>query len=63
MSSEAAMEHFHRVQRISPLHPQIGIATCGLGHALMQSGDLDGAVRYYERAMTEYPEFATTQLN
>jgi lipopolysaccharide biosynthesis regulator YciM len=45
------------------LHPQIGIATCGLGHALLQSGDLDGAVKYYEKAITEYPEFATTQLD
>jgi len=61
--NEAAMRYLHRVQRISPLHPQIGIATCGLGHALMQSGDLDGAVKYYEKAMTEYPEFATTQLD
>lgn len=61
--NEAALEQLRRVQRISPLHPQIGIATCGIGHALMQSGDLAGAVSYFERAITEYPEFATTQLN
>lgn len=60
--SDLAIEHLRRAIRISPLHPQIGIMTSGIGNALFQKGDIAEATRYYEQALTEYPEFATIQL-
>jgi tetratricopeptide (TPR) repeat protein len=59
---EAAIPVFERAKRLSPLHPQIGVFTCGIGNALMQMGRFDEAVRLLELALTEYPEFATTQM-
>lgn len=60
--NEAAIEELRRARRISPLHPQIGVTTAGIGNALFQMGDFDGAVAAYEQALTEYPEFATIHL-
>lgn len=60
--SDLAIEHLRRAIRISPLHPQIGIMTSGIGNALFQKGEIAEASRYYEQALTEYPEFATIQL-
>lgn len=60
--SDLAIEHLRRAIRISPLHPQVGIMTSGIGNALFQKGDIAEATRYYEQALTEYPEFATIQL-
>lgn len=60
--NDAGIQHLQRVKRISPLHPNIGVATCGIGNALLQKGEPENAARFYEQAMTEYPEFASTQL-
>ncbi|MEQ8365481.1 MAG: winged helix-turn-helix domain-containing protein [Roseicyclus sp.] len=60
---DAAIPVLERAKRLSPLHPQIGIFTCGIGHALMQQGKFEEAVVYLEQALTEYPEFATTQMS
>jgi tetratricopeptide (TPR) repeat protein len=59
---DEALEHLTRMRRISPLHPQIGIASCGMGNALFQAGRLEEAAAWYERAVAEYPEFASSQL-
>lgn len=59
---DAAIEQFQRAQRLSPLHPQIGVTTAGIANALFQKGDIEAAVTYYEQSLTEYPEFATTHL-
>ncbi|MBF9058271.1 tetratricopeptide repeat protein [Rhodobacterales bacterium HKCCSP123] len=58
-----AIEHLERAKRLSPLHPHIGVINCGIGNALFQKGDFAAAVACYEQAMTEYPEFASTQLS
>ncbi|TGD41620.1 adenylate cyclase [Pseudotabrizicola sediminis] len=60
--NDAAIEQLQRAMRISPLHPHIGVMSAGIGNALLQKGDPQAAVTYYEQALTEYPEFATTQL-
>ncbi|UWQ18249.1 winged helix-turn-helix domain-containing protein [Jannaschia sp. M317] len=60
--STSALPHFERVLRISPLHPQIGVTTCGIGMAQMQRGDFEAAAEAYELAMSQYPEFATIQM-
>lgn len=60
--NDEAIVHLLRVQRISPLHPNIGVATCGIGNALMQKGEFEDATKYYEQAMAEYPEFASIHL-
>lgn len=63
MSNNAeAIEELRRACRISPLHPQVGIMTSGIGNALFQAGDIEGATALYEQALTEYPEFATIYL-
>jgi hypothetical protein len=36
--NEAAISRLARAKRLSPLHPQIGIMTCGFGNAHMQMG-------------------------
>lgn len=38
-----ALPLFQRVRRLSPLHPQIGIASCGIGVAQMMLGDFEAA--------------------
>lgn len=60
--NEAAIEELRRARRISPLHPQIGVTTAGIGNALFHMGKFDEAVTCYEQALTEYPEFATIHL-
>lgn len=60
--SDEAILHLRRVRRISPLHPNIGVATCGIGNALLQKGEFEDAAKYYEQAMAEYPEFASIHL-
>lgn len=60
--SDAAITQFHRALRISPLHPNIGVATCGIGNALLQKGDPEEAATFYEQAIAELPEFASSQL-
>lgn len=60
--NDEAIVHLERVGKISPLHPNIGIATCGIGNAMMQKGDFEAAIRYHEQAMAESPEFASIHL-
>jgi TolB-like protein/thioredoxin-like negative regulator of GroEL len=60
--NDEAIAHLLRVQKISPLHPNIGVATCGIGNALLQKGEFEDAAKYYEQAMAEYPEFASIHL-
>lgn len=60
--SEAAIPHFERCLRISPLHPQIGVVNCGIGMAHMQAGRFEAAAQVFETALAQYPEFATTQM-
>ncbi|SHH82934.1 winged helix-turn-helix domain-containing protein [Marivita hallyeonensis] len=59
---DAAIEHLKRALRLSPLHPNIGITTSGIANAYFQKQDLETAIRYYEEALMQYPEFATIQL-
>jgi len=61
-NNDEAIEHLKRAIRISPLHPNIGVTTCGIANAYFQKQDLETAIRYYEEAITQYPEFASTQL-
>lgn len=61
-NDDQAIEHLERAIRISPLHPNIGVTTCGIANAYFQKQDLETAIRYYEEALTQYPEFASTQL-
>ncbi len=60
--NEAAIAELRRARRISPLHPQIGVITAGIGNALFQLKDFEGALAQYEQALSEYPEFATIHL-
>lgn len=57
--NEAAIEALTRAKRLSPLHPQIGVMTCGFGNAHMQMGKIPEAIGYFEQALSEYPEFVT----
>jgi TolB-like protein len=57
--NEAAIATLTRAKRLSPLHPQIGIMTCGFGNACMQMGKIPEAVAHFEQALSEYPEFVT----
>jgi TolB-like protein len=57
--NEAAIADLTRAKRLSPLHPQIGIMTCGFGNAHMQMGKIPEAIGYFEQALSEYPEFVT----
>jgi TolB-like protein/lipopolysaccharide biosynthesis regulator YciM len=57
--NEAAITVLTRAKRLSPLHPQIGIMTCGFGNAHMQMGKIPEAIGYFEQALSEYPEFVT----
>jgi tetratricopeptide (TPR) repeat protein len=57
-----AIEHLERAKRLSPLHPHIGVINSGIGNAYAQAGDYETAVRHFEQAMTEYPEFASNQM-
>ncbi|MEM6277018.1 MAG: tetratricopeptide repeat protein, partial [Pseudomonadota bacterium] len=57
-----AIPLFERVRRLSPLHPQIGVATCGIGAAQLTLGNDDAALEALEQALAEYPEFATTRI-
>lgn len=60
--NDDAITHLERALRISPLHPQIGIFTSGIGNALFQKGAFDEARQHYEKALTQYPEFATAHM-
>ncbi|MBS0126337.1 tetratricopeptide repeat protein [Thetidibacter halocola] len=60
---DEAIEQLQRARRISPLHPQIGIITSGIGQAQIIAGNYETAVRHLEQALTEFPEFATIQLS
>ncbi|SNS66764.1 tetratricopeptide repeat protein [Antarctobacter heliothermus] len=60
--NEAAIAELRRARRISPLHPDIGVITAGIGNALFQMGKIDEAAAQYEQALSEYPEFATIHL-
>lgn len=59
---EEAIPQFERVRRLSPLHPQIGLSSCGIGYAKMMMGDCAAALPFLERSVAEYPEFATSYL-
>ena len=59
---DEAIKHLERAIRISPLHPNIGVTTAGIANAYFQKQELETAARYYEEAMTQYPEFATIHL-
>lgn len=60
--NDDAIAHLTRAIRISPLHPNIGVITAGIANAYFQKQELETAVRYYEEALLQYPEFATIQL-
>jgi TolB-like protein len=60
--NEDAIRSLRRAMRLSPLHPQIGIITSGIGNALMQMGRFEEAAAAYEQSLTEYPEFATSMM-
>lgn len=57
-----AIAHLTRAIRISPLHPNIGVLTAGIANAYFQKQELETAAQYYEEALLQYPEFATSQL-
>jgi TolB-like protein len=60
--NDEAIVHLQRALRISPLHPQIGIFTSGIGNAMFQKGAFEEARDYYEQALAQYPEFATAHM-
>jgi tetratricopeptide (TPR) repeat protein len=60
--NEAAIRSLRRAMRLSPLHPQVGIITSGIGNALIQMGRFEEAAAAYEQSLTEYPEFATSMM-
>jgi tetratricopeptide (TPR) repeat protein len=45
------------------LHPQHAPALTNLGNLLLESGDVDGAIAYYERAIAADAEYAVAYLN
>lgn len=61
--SDEALINLERARRISPLHPQIGIITCGLGNVAMQKGDYEKATTLLETCLTEYPGFASAYFS
>lgn len=60
--NDAAIEHLKRACRISPLHPQIGVTTAGIGNAMFQKGAFDEALKFYEQSLSQFPEFATAHI-
>lgn len=60
--SDDAILHLRRAIRISPLHPEIGVAICGIGNAMLQKGEPEEAAKYFEQAISEMPEFASSHL-
>ncbi|KPQ18144.1 MAG: Tetratricopeptide repeat [Rhodobacteraceae bacterium HLUCCO18] len=57
-----AIRCLRRAMRLSPLHPQIGMITSGIGNALIQMGRVEEAAAAHEQSLTEYPEFATSMM-
>lgn len=49
-----------RAKRLSPLHPNLGVMTCGFGNVQLQLGKPEEAIAYFEQALAEYPTFMTT---
>ncbi|MCU4651314.1 winged helix-turn-helix domain-containing protein [Roseibacterium sp. SDUM158016] len=60
--NEDAIRCLRRAMRLSPLHPQIGVMTAGIGNALMQMGRFEEAALSFEQSLSEYPEFATSMM-
>ncbi len=48
-----------RAKRLSPLHPNIGVMTCGFGHVALERRQFEEAAAHYEQSLTEYPKFMT----
>lgn len=60
--NDAAIEHLQRALRLSPLHPQVGVVTAGIGNAMFQKGAFDEALKHYEVSLAQFPEFATAHM-
>jgi TolB-like protein len=60
--NDDAIEHLQRALRLSPLHPQVGVVTSGIGNSMLQKGAFEAARGHYELAMTQFPEFATAHM-
>ena len=56
---DAALEHFERAMRISPLDPGMGAFIVGAGLAHLISGRYDEALAAAQRAVQESPNFAS----
>ncbi|WP_270935864.1 winged helix-turn-helix domain-containing protein [Falsiroseomonas oryzae] len=54
-----AIPLFHRVARLSPLDPEVGVMNVGLAFAHLMAGDLQEAPRYAELAVRQLPSFTT----
>ena len=60
--NDDAIEHLQRALRLSPLHPQVGVVTSGIGNSMLQKGAFEAARGHYELAMSQFPEFATAHM-
>lgn len=58
--NDEAIASLTRAKRLSPLHPNIGIMTCGFGNVALERGQLEEAAAHFEQSLTEYPEFMTS---
>ena len=57
---DAALGHFERAIRISPLDPGMGAYVVGTGLAHLVSGRFDEALAVAQRVVQEYPSFASS---
>jgi adenylate cyclase len=57
---DAALGHFERAMRISPLDPGMGAYVVGTGLAHMVSGRYEEALAVARRVVQEYPNFASS---
>lgn len=57
---DAALGHFTRAIRISPLDPGMGAYVVGTGLAHLVSGRFDEALAVAQRAVQEYPSFSSS---
>ncbi|WP_224813611.1 winged helix-turn-helix domain-containing protein [Hasllibacter sp. MH4015] len=58
--NDEAVACLTRAKRLSPLHPNLGVMTCGFGNVALQRGQPEEAIVHFEQALSEYPTFMST---